>query len=76
MTVDIEDVSARVERVQSLLEDDAHREQLAERITLYNRANSFDQIGADHRRIYHHVVDGTTDALDTRVSETVSPRTP
>lgn len=75
-TVDVEDLSALVERVKSLLEDDARRGQLAESITRYKRANSFEQVGADHRRIYHHVVNGTADALGKRVSDAESRRSP
>jgi len=68
-TVDIEDTSTLVERVQSLLEDDAARERLAERMTQYKRANSFERVGADHCRIYHHVASGTVDALGEPASD-------
>ncbi|MDZ5812722.1 glycosyltransferase [Halorubrum sp. AD140] len=73
-TVDVEDTEALEERVRSLLEDDARRERLAESIARYKRANSFDQVGADHRRIYHRVANGTADGLGERASETDSPR--
>lgn len=68
-TVDVKDRSALVERVRSLMENDTRREQLGEIMAQYKRANSFEQIGRDHRRIYYHVDDGTVAALGDRSSE-------
>jgi len=56
-TVDIEDVDAVVERVRTLAEDDTQRHRLADAIRRYKRANSFEQVAADHARIYRHVAD-------------------
>lgn len=65
-TVDVEDLSALVARVRRLVEDDTRRAELAEIMRQYKRANSFEQVGADHVRIYHHVANGTVDALGKR----------
>jgi len=54
-TVDIEDLSAVVERVRTLAEDNARRRQHTKVMRQYKQANSFKQVGADHLRIYHHV---------------------
>ena len=65
-TVDVTDTDAIVERVRTLLEDGARRERLADIMCQYRRANSFEQVGAEHRRIYHHVSTDTVAELDDR----------
>jgi glycosyltransferase involved in cell wall biosynthesis len=65
-TVDISDTGAIVQRVRTLLEDDAQRGRLADVMRQYRRANSFEQVGAEHRRIYHHVSNDTVAELDDR----------
>jgi len=57
-TVDVSDTDEVAERVRQLLEDDSRRTRLAENMARYKRANSFEQVGADHREIYHHVKNG------------------
>lgn len=58
-TVDVSDVDEVAERVRRLLEDASRRAELAESMARYKRANSFEQVGADHRRIYRRVENGT-----------------
>jgi len=68
-TVDVTDTDAIVERVRTLLEDDARRRRLAEVMRQYRRANSFEQVGAEHQRIYRHVSNDTVAELDDREAE-------
>jgi len=75
-TVDIEDVDAVVDRVRTLLEDDAQRRRLADVMRQYRRANSFEQVGADHLRIYNHVDNGTVAELGDTTSADVEPSKP
>ncbi len=58
-TTDISDVDEVVERVRQLLEGGSRRTGLAESIAQYKQANSFEQVGTDHRRIYHRIQHGT-----------------
>ncbi len=57
-TVDPTDPDAIAERVRALLEDDERRRRLRENVEAYRRANSFERVGARHRRIYRRVAAG------------------
>ncbi len=58
-TVDVEDRSALVDRVRSLMEEDGRRKEVSEKMAQYKRANSFEQVGAEHEHIYTHAIDRT-----------------
>lgn len=68
-TVDITDVGDVVERVRTLVTDDRRRRRLGAAIEAYKHANSFEAVGAEHCRIYRHLVDDTVDQLGDRSTE-------
>jgi glycosyltransferase involved in cell wall biosynthesis len=76
-TVDIDDTAAIVDRIRTLLEDDTRRRRLASIMHQYKRANSFEQVGSDHMRIYHHVREGTVSQMrEVGTQSESSPPTP
>jgi len=72
-TVDVSDSDTVAERVQTLLEDEAHRTRLADIMARYKQANSFEQVGTDHRRIYHDVETGTDGDLSPESKQFAEP---
>jgi len=66
-TVDISDADEVAERVRQLIEDESRRTKLADAMAQYKRANSFEQVGTDHRRIYDRVEPGTESELESSV---------
>ena len=70
-TVDVTDTDAVVERVRTLLADTVRRRDLADAMRQYRRANSFEQVGIDHLRIYHHLENASIEELaDTGTLDT------
>jgi glycosyltransferase involved in cell wall biosynthesis len=63
-TVDISETSAIVTQVKELLENTSRRHELAEIMAAYKEANSFEQVGKDHLRIYQHLRNGTRGKFD------------
>jgi len=66
-TVDIENREATVEALGTLLETEDARKDLAEKMRVYRRANSFDRVATMHRRIYEgaQVADPTDHSTTT-----------
>jgi glycosyltransferase involved in cell wall biosynthesis len=51
-TVDLQDFDAITDELGTLLEEESTRNELAENMRTYRRANSFDRVATMHRRIY------------------------
>lgn len=67
-TVDITDTDAVVTRVRELIEDESRRKQLSRIMAQYKRANSFEQVGNDHLRIYKRLTDGAIEEVNDHQS--------
>ncbi|WP_164471147.1 glycosyltransferase [Halorubrum sp. CSM-61] len=66
-TVDVSDADEVAERVRQLMEDESRRTKLADVMAQYKRANSFEQVGTDHRRIYDRVQPDAESELEPSV---------
>jgi glycosyltransferase involved in cell wall biosynthesis len=62
-TVDVSDTDAVVAHIQALIEDERRRRELAGIMAQYKRANSFEQVGNDHLRIYRRLIEGNVEEV-------------